>query len=92
LDLRAAIARQAQQLCFVDVDQWFPPQRDERALEGLYTVLQKNFYNAYVNSGVAFRSQRVCPLEAIVVARGEQVCPYLTFLPGLADLNGQLCC
>ena len=43
-----------------------------------------------MNSGVAFRSQRVCCLEAIVVARGEQVCPHLTFLPGLVDLLGQI--
>ena len=56
LDLRAAIARQVQQLRFMEVEQWFPPQRDERALEGFYTVLQEDFYNAYLNSGVAFRS------------------------------------
>jgi len=51
-------------------------------------MLQENFYNAYLNSGVAFRSQRVCWLEAIVAARGEQVHPHLTFLPGLVDLLG----
>ena len=31
----------------------------------------------------------MCPLEAIAAAGGEQVCPHLTFLPGLADLLGQ---
>ena len=72
----------------MEVKQWFPPQRDERASNGFYTVLQEDFYNAYVNSGVAFRSQRVCPLEAIVAARGEQVHPHLTYLSGLADLLG----
>jgi hypothetical protein len=51
-------------------------------------VLQEDFYNAYLNSGVAFRSQRVCSLEAIVATGGEQVCPHLTFLPGLVDLLG----
>ena len=56
LDLRAAIARQVQQLRFVEFEQWFPPRRDERASEQFYIVLQKDFYNAYLNSGVAFRS------------------------------------
>ena len=73
----------------MEVEQWFPPQHDERALEGLYTMLQEDFYNAYLNSSVAFRSQRVCRLEAIVVAGGEQVHPHLTFLPSLVDLLGQ---
>ena len=86
--MRATTARQVQQLRFVEVEQWFPPQQYERASEGFYIVLQEDFYNAYLNSGVAFRSQRVCHLEAIVVAGGEQVCPHLTFLPGLADLLG----
>jgi hypothetical protein len=40
----------------VEVEQWFPPQRDERALEGFYIVLQDDFYNTYLNSGVAFKS------------------------------------
>ena len=31
----------------------------------------------------------MCQLEAIVAVGGEQVCPYLTFLPRLADLLGQ---
>ena len=39
LDLRAAIARQVQQLRFVEVELWFPPQWDERASEGFYIVL-----------------------------------------------------
>ena len=56
LDLRAAIARQVQQLRFVQFEDWFPPRWDERASENFYTVLQEDFYNAYLNSGVAFRS------------------------------------
>jgi len=72
----------------MEVEQWFPPQRDERASEGFYIVLQEDFYNAYLNSSVAFRSQRVCPLEAIVAARGEHVHPHLSFLSGLANLLG----
>ena len=71
LDLRAATARQVQQLCFVEFEQWFSPRWDERASEQFYTVLQEDFYNAYLNSGVAFRSQRVCSLEAIVAVAGE---------------------
>lgn len=35
------------------------------------------------------RPHRVCPLEDIVRAGGEQVCPYLTYLPGLAELVGR---
>jgi len=60
-----------QQLHFVEFEQWFPLRQDERALEQFYTVLQEDFYNAYLNSGVAFRSQRVCSLEAIIVVVGE---------------------
>ena len=51
-------------------------------------MLQEDFYNAYLNSGVAFRSQRVCSLEAIVAIVGEQIRPHLSYLPGLADLLG----
>ena len=55
LDLRAATAKQVQQLRFVDFEQWFPPRRDDRALEDFYTLLQEDFYNAYLNSGAIFR-------------------------------------
>jgi hypothetical protein len=59
-DLRRATARHVQALRFVEVTRWFPPQRDPRALEGFYTPLHENFYRAYVDSGIAFRPQRVC--------------------------------
>jgi hypothetical protein len=39
LDLRAATAKQVQQLRFVDFEVWFSPKRDERAAEGFYTPL-----------------------------------------------------
>ena len=65
---------------------WFPPRRDDRALEGFYTPLQEDFYNANLNSGVVFRSQRVCNIESIVAAAGEHICLYLSYLPGLTDL------
>ena len=71
LDLRAAIARQVQQLRFVQFEDWFPPRQDERALEHFYTVLQEDFYSAYLNNGVAFRSQWVWSLESLVTAVGE---------------------
>ena len=90
LDLRAATAKQVQQLRFVQFEEWFPPRRDERASEGFYTPLQEDFYNAYLNSGVAFRSQRVCSIEAIVAAAGEQIHPHLSYLPGLTHLLGQI--
>ena len=89
LDLRATTAKQVQQLRFVDFEQWFPPRRDERALEGFYTPLQEDFYNAYLNSGAVFRSQRVCNIETIVAAAGEHIHPYLSYLPGLIDLLGR---
>ena len=50
--------------------------------------MQEDFYNAYLNSGVAFRSQRVCSIEAIVAAAGEQIRPHLSYLPRLTDLLG----
>ena len=56
LDLRAATAKQVQQLRFVPFKDWFPLRRDERASEGFYIPLQEDFYNAYLNSGAAFRS------------------------------------
>ena len=88
LDLRAATAKQVQQVRFVQFKDWFLSRRDERALEGFYTPLQEDFYNAYLNSGVAFRSQQVYSIEAIVAAAGEQIHPHLSYLPGLTDLLG----
>ena len=82
------MAKQVQQLRFVDFEVWFPSRRDERASEGFYTPLQEDFYNAYLNSGAVFRSQRVCSIESIVAAAGEHIRPYLTYLPGLTDLIG----
>ena len=69
-------------------EEWFPPRRDERASEGFYTPLQEDFYNAYLISGVSFKSQRVCSIDAIVAAAGEQIHPYLSYLLGLTDLLG----
>ena len=88
LDLRAATARQVQQLCFVQFEDWFPPRQDERASKHFYTVLQEDFYNAYLNSGVAFRSQWVCSIESLVAVVGEQIRPHLSYLLGLIDLLG----
>jgi hypothetical protein len=53
-DLRGATACQVQSLRFVEVSRWFPPQRDSRASESFYTPLQKDFYRALVDSGIAF--------------------------------------
>jgi hypothetical protein len=78
-----------QQLRFVDFEQWFPSRRDDRALEGFYTPLQEDFYNAYLNSGAIFRSQRVCNIESIVAAAREHIHPYLSYLPRLTDLLGR---
>ena len=51
----------------------------------LYTPVE-DFYNAYLNSGAVFISQRVCSIEAIVAAAGEHIRPYLAYLPRLTDL------
>ena len=59
LDLKVAIAKQVQQLRFVQFEEWFPPRRDERASEHFYTPLQEDFYQAYLNSGVAQIIERV---------------------------------
>ena len=48
----------------------------------------EDFYNVYLNSGVAFRSQRVCSIESLVAVAGEQIRPHLSYLPGLTDLLG----
>ena len=76
------MAKQVQQLRFVQFKDWFSPRRDERASEGFYTPLQEDFYNAYLNSGVVFRSQRVCNIESIVAAAGEHIHLYLSYLLG----------
>jgi hypothetical protein len=86
LDLRAATARQVQQLRFIQFEDWFPLRWDERASERFYTMVQEDFYNAYLNSGVAFRSQRVCSIESIVAVAGEQIRLHLSYLPGLTYL------
>ena len=52
-------------------------------------MLQEDFYSAYLNSGVAFRSQQVCSLESLVATAGEQIHPHLTYLLGLSDLLGR---
>ena len=88
LDLRATTAKQVQQLRFVEFEVWFPLRSDERASEGFYTTLQEDFYNAYLNSGAVFRSQRVCYIDSIVAAAGEHIRPYLTYLPRLSGLIG----
>ena len=88
LDLRATTAKQVQQPRFMDFEVWFPPRRDDIASEGFYTPLQEDFYNAYLNSGVVFRSQRVCHIDSIVAAAGESIHPYLAYLSGLTDLIG----
>lgn len=54
---------------------------------GFYTPLHEDFFTAMQRSVV--RPHRVCPLEDIVRAGGEQMRPYLTYLPGLADLMGR---
>jgi hypothetical protein len=87
-DLRGATARQVQALRFVEVGRWFSPQRDPRASEGFYTPLYEDFYRAYVDSGIAFRPQRVCRLEALVAVVGEQLRPHLSFLPRLSEFLG----
>ena len=91
LDLRAATAKQVQQLRFVQFEEWFPPRQDEHASEGFYTPLQEDFYKAYLNSGALFRSQRVCNIESIVAEAGKHIHPYISYLPGLTDLLGQTC-
>jgi hypothetical protein len=87
-DLRGATARHVRALHFVEVARWFPPQRDTRVSEGFYTPLHEDFYRDYVDSGIAFRSQRICRLESLVAVIGEQLCPHISFLPGLLDLLG----
>jgi hypothetical protein len=66
-----------------------PTSAGPRASEGFYTPLHEDFYRAYVDSGIAFRPQRVCRLEALVKVVGEQLRPHLSFLPGLSDLLGR---
>ena len=83
------MAKQVQQLRFVQFEEWFPPRQDELASEGFYTPLQEDFYNAYLNSGAVFRSQRVCNIESIVVVAREHIRPYLSYLLGLIDLLGR---
>ena len=72
----------------MEFEQWFSPRRDDRASEGFYTPLQKDFYNAYLNSGTVFKFQRVCHIDSIVAVAREHIRQYLSYLPGLTDLLG----
>jgi hypothetical protein len=65
-----------------------PTSAGPQASEGFYTPLHEDFYRAYVDSGIAFRPQRVYQLEVLVEVVGEQLRPHLSFLPGLSDLLG----
>jgi hypothetical protein len=47
------------------------------------------FIEPYVDSGIAFRPQRVCRLEALVAVVGEQLRPHISFLPGLSNFLGR---
>lgn len=73
----------------VDIDEWFPAERQEGATEGFYTALHEDFYRAYLDSGAVFCPHRVCPMGDIASVAGEHIHPYLTYLPGLADLLGR---
>ena len=70
----------------MDFEQWFPLRRDDQASKGFYTPLQEDFYNAYLNSGAVFRSQRLCNIESIVATAREHIRPYLSYLLGLTYL------
>jgi hypothetical protein len=47
-----------------------PTSAGPPSLRGFYTPLLEDFYRAYVDSGIAFRPQRVCRLEALVAVVG----------------------
>jgi len=87
-NLRRATARQVQEFKTVDIDEWFLAERQEGATEGFYTALHEDFYRAYLDSGAVFYPHRVCPMGDIASVVGEHIHPYLTYLPGLADLLG----
>ena len=82
---------QIQELRFTALPTWFPPTRDHRAHAKFYTVVQEDMYMAYDNSRAQFREQRVIDLEVLANIVGQDISPYLTFLPkpvGLLALPG----
>lgn len=86
LDLRNTSASRVQELRFVDLDVWFPHERNPQASDGWYTPLHEDFYIALDLTRIGLCPHRVCPLEDIVCAGGEEICPSLTYLLGLVDL------
>ena len=52
--------------------------------------MQEDFYNAYLNNGAVFRSQRVCNIETIVAAAREHIRTYLSYLSGQTYLLGRI--
>jgi hypothetical protein len=66
-----------------------PTSAGPPSLRGLLHASARGLHRAYVDSGIAFRPQRVCRLEALVVVGGEQLCPHLFFLPSLSDFLGR---
>jgi hypothetical protein len=54
----------------------------------VYTLVHEDFGSAMSHSGITLIPHRVCLLEEIVVARGEQIHPALTYLLSSTDLLG----
>ena len=82
--MRGISAARVRELRFVDLEVWCHCERDPRASEGFCTPLHEDFLIAM--QYLVFCPHRVYPLEDIVRAGGEEISPYLTYLPGLADL------
>jgi hypothetical protein len=78
-----------QELRCVSFLQWFPAEHDPRAIERFYTPLQEDFFRAFLRVGTQFSGHRIDSVESICRVEGEEVHPYLSYLPGLSYLIGQ---
>jgi hypothetical protein len=88
IELRGVRAGWVQELRCVDLDVWFPRDRQPR-VEYFHAALHEDFFRAYVETGTTFGPHKVVSVEEIIRVAGEQIHPHLMYLPGLADLIGR---
>jgi hypothetical protein len=88
IDLRGVRARWVQELRCVDLNIWFPKDRQPR-VEYFHTSLHEDFFRAHMETGTAFGPHRVVLVKEIVRVASEQIHLHLTYLPGLTDLIGR---
>lgn len=74
---------------FVPLKQCFLIEWDHHASDGFYTLMHEDFHTSMACIRITLRPHKIHSLENIVAIRGEQICPHLTYMLGLANILGQ---